>query len=376
MEKSCLLSIVIPCYNESATLERCVNSVIGIQSGVFKLEIHIVDDASSDNSFEIAKKLSDLHTEIKVHRHQTNQGKGAALRTGFQHATGDFVAVQDADLEYDPVDLKRLIRPLIENKADVVLGSRFLSSETRRVLYYWHSVGNSFLTMLSNMMTDLNLSDMETCYKVFRREIIQSITIEENRFGFEPEIIAKIARMKIRIYEMGISYFGRTYDEGKKINWKDGVRALYCILRYNLHVTPAPIQFLMYLLIGGTAAVFNLGTFLIFRFFDVSPLVSASVAFISAACLNYILCIWILFRHEARWNAFFELLVFSAVVICVGGLDVLTTSTLIGWHIPEVKAKALASGFVLFLNFIGRRSIIFPERKKNNRKSKVLSRMS
>lgn len=351
-----LLSIIVPCYNESATLEKCVNSVIDIQDDLLNVEIHIVDDASTDNSFEIAKKLGDHNTLIKVHRHLVNQGKGAALRTGFQHATGDFVAVQDADLEYDPVDLKKLIRPLIENRADVVLGSRFLSGETRRVLYFWHSVGNSFLTLLSNMMTDLNLSDMETCYKVFRRETVQRITLEENRFGFEPEIVAKIARLNIRVYEMGISYYGRTYDEGKKINWKDGVRALYCIMRYNLYRTPPPVKFLIYLFIGGVTAVFNLGLFLVLRFFEVPLMISASGAFISAALLNYLLCILILFRRKARWNAFTEIVVFSGVVLCAGCFDVFTTSTLISWDVSEVNAKALACGFGLFLSFAGRKA--------------------
>jgi glycosyltransferase involved in cell wall biosynthesis len=371
MENHSTLSIVIPCYNESATLEKCVNAVLKLQSNLLGIDIHIVDDASTDNSFAIAQKLSILHPVIKVHKHQINQGKGAALRTGFQHATGDFVAVQDADLEYDPNDLKRLLIPLIENKADVVLGSRFLSSETHRVLYFWHSVGNTFLTLLSNMMTDLNLTDMETCYKVFRREIIQSITIEENRFGFEPEIVAKIAQQKVRIYEMGISYFGRTYDEGKKINWKDGVRALYCILRYNFHVAPAPIQFLMYLFIGGTAAVFNLGMFLLFRSFDIPLLISVPAAFVSAAFLNYFLCIRVLFRHKARWNAFTEILIFSAVVLGIGSIDVLATSTLVNYHIPEVEAKVIASGLGLFLNFTGRRSIVF--RRKTKKGLKVTS---
>jgi glycosyltransferase involved in cell wall biosynthesis len=300
-----------------------------------------------------------------VHKHQINQGKGAALRTGFQHATGDFVAVQDADLEYDPNDLKRLLIPLIENKADVVLGSRFLSSETHRVLYFWHSVGNTFLTLLSNMMTDLNLTDMETCYKVFRREIIQSITIEENRFGFEPEIIAKIAHMNVRIYEMGISYFGRTYDEGKKINWKDGISALYCILRYNLHVAPASMQFLVYLIIGATAAVFNLGAFLLFRSFDLPLLISVPAAFLSAAFLNYVLCIRTLFGYKAHWNAFSELLIFSAIILGIGSFDVLTTSTLVNYHIPEAKAKAIASGLGLFLSFIGIKSIGFREKNRS-----------
>ena len=209
----------------------------------------------------IARRLESVHPEIRVFRHEVNRGKGAALRTGFANATGMFVAVQDADLEYDPMDLLGLLKPLVEGKADVVLGSRFLSSGEHRVLYFWHSVGNRVLTLLSNMFTDLNLTDMETCYKVFRRDVLQRVTLRENRFGFEPEIVANIARMRLRIFEMGISYSGRTYEEGKKIGAKDGFRALYCILKYNLPHAPLPFQFAVYLLIGGIAALVNLACF-------------------------------------------------------------------------------------------------------------------
>lgn len=211
-----VLTTVIPCYNEERTLEKCVEEVLKIQDDQLRIEIVIVDDCSQDGSYGIAQQLTKKYRNIKLFKHEKNQGKGAALRTGFKEATGDYVAVQDADLEYDPNDLKRLVRPLCEGKADVVLGSRFASGECHRVLFFWHSMGNKFLTFLSNMFTDLNLTDMETCYKVFKRKIIQSIEIEENRFGFEPEIVAKIASLRLRIYEMGISYSGRTYEEGKK----------------------------------------------------------------------------------------------------------------------------------------------------------------
>jgi glycosyltransferase involved in cell wall biosynthesis len=236
------LSIVIPCFNEEKTIKECVERVLEIADDNLSLELIIVDDHSTDNSYSIARKLEINHPEIKIIRHEKNSGKGAALRSGFKMATGDFVAVQDADLEYDPVDLKRLLIPLVQGDADVVLGSRFLSTGFHRVLYFWHYMGNRFLTFLSNMFTDLNLTDMETCYKVFRREIIQDIDIKENRFGFEPEIIAKIAQRRLRIFEMGISYRGRTYEEGKKIGVKDGFRTLYCIFRYNAHKAPLPIQ--------------------------------------------------------------------------------------------------------------------------------------
>ena len=224
------LSIIIPCYNESSTIVSLINAVK--QSPVTDREIIIVDDGSKDGTRDILDQLSD--PEVRVIFHKVNQGKGAALRTGFQEATGDICIVQDADLEYDPREFPLVIQPIVEDKADVVFGSRFQSGRPHRVVYFWHRIGNGILTLMSNFFTDLNLSDMETCYKAFRREVIQSINIRENRFGFEPEVTAKIAKMNLRIYEVGISYYGRTYDEGKKIGWKDGVRAVYCILKYNL----------------------------------------------------------------------------------------------------------------------------------------------
>jgi glycosyltransferase involved in cell wall biosynthesis len=230
------LSIVIPCYNEEKTLEAIVDRVLAADRCGLDLEMVIVDDGSRDKSVEVMKALAVKHPEISTQFHGINQGKGAALRTGFKQATGDIVLVQDADLEYNPNDYPKLLQPLIDGRADVVFGSRFKGGEESRVLYFWHSMGNKLLTLASNMFTDLNLTDMETCYKAFRREIIQSVDIVENRFGFEPEITAKIAhiRPRPRIYEVGISYAGRTYEEGKKIGWRDGVRAFYCIVRYNL----------------------------------------------------------------------------------------------------------------------------------------------
>ncbi len=225
------LSIVIPCYNEKNTIENIVSAVK--DSPVKDIEIVIVDDFSTDGTRDILRDKLTSQVD-KVVFHDFNQGKGAALRTGFQHVTGDFVIVQDADLEYDPKEYPILLEPLIKGKADVVFGSRFMGGSAHRVVYFWHYLGNRFLTLLSNMFTNINLTDMETCYKMFRREVIQNIKIEENRFGFEPEITAKVAKGNWRIYEVGISYYGRTYAEGKKIGWKDGFRAIYAILRYNL----------------------------------------------------------------------------------------------------------------------------------------------
>ncbi len=227
------LSIIIPCYNEMSTIKTILEAV---QNSPYEdKEIIIVDDCSRDGTRDVLKNEIEPSGAAKVIYHEINQGKGAALRTGITGATGDVVIIQDADMEYDPNEYPKLVEPIAKGKADVVFGSRFAGGDAHRVVYYWHRIGNGLLTLLSNMFTNLNLTDMETCYKVFKREIIQSIQIEENRFGFEPEITAKIAKIpEIRIYEVGISYYGRTYAEGKKIGWKDGFRAIYCILKYNL----------------------------------------------------------------------------------------------------------------------------------------------
>lgn len=232
------VSVIIPCYNEAATLEDLLNKVLAADVCGLQKEVIIIDDASTDDSLNLAKGLAEKETRVSVVNHGRNQGKGAALHTGFAHATGQIILIQDADMEYDPSQYPKLLQLILDGQADVVYGSRFIGGDSRRVLYFWHALGNKVLTFFSNMMTNLTLTDMETCYKVFRREVLDHFTLREKRFGFEPEFTAKISRVSspapLRIYEVGITYSGRTYAQGKKITWKDGVSALCCIVRYSL----------------------------------------------------------------------------------------------------------------------------------------------
>src|SRR5262245_54547006 len=354
------LSLIIPCYNEIATLQRCVASVMNIANANLALEIIIVDDYSTDGSLAIANTLAARHQEIRVLRHAKNMGKGAAIRSGISEASGNFVAIQDADLEYDPKDLRRLVEPLVAGKADVVIGSRFLSSGAHRVLYFWHSVGNKFLTLLSNMMTDLNLTDMECCYKVFQREALKDIVIEENRFGFEPEIVAKMSNKRLRIYEMNISYDGRTYAEGKKITWKDGLKAIYCILHYNVPHCPPYIQFVAYLFVGGAAAIVNLLVFLPLYSFGLPLVIAAPTAFIVAAAVNYLLSIVFVFRHNARWGNIWEIVIYCVVVLAGAMLDLFITKLFVDVEKSPAIAKIAAITLLLIFNFVGRRYLVFP----------------
>lgn len=226
------LSIVMPCYNELQSIEQFVDKVLAVELDIER-ELIVVDDCSTDGTRELLDTMNE-HENIRVIMHEKNRGKGTSLRTGFENASGDIIIIQDADLEYEPEEYPKLLKPILDGKADVVYGSRFVGGESHRVLYFWHSLGNKFLTFLSNAFTNLNLNDMEVCYKTFRREVLDEIELKEDRFGFEPEFTAKIAQNLFAVYEVGISYYGRTHEEGKKIGWKDGVRACYVILKYGL----------------------------------------------------------------------------------------------------------------------------------------------
>jgi len=355
-----VLTIVVPCYNEEKTLEQCVARVREIADEEIRLEIIIVDDCSSDDSLAIAHGLARRYPESKVLQHSDNQGKGAALRTGFQQAGGDIVAVQDADLEYDPRDLKRLVGPIREGRADVVLGSRFLSAGAHRVFYFWHSMGNKFLTLLSNMYTDLNLTDMETCYKVFRREVIQGIPIRENRFGFEPEIVAEIAHQRLRIYEMGISYAGRSYGEGKKIGIRDGFRAIYCILRYNGYRAAWPMQFLLYCGLGFLSGLLDLAFFSTLFYNGAGLSTATFTALLPASGTEYFLCTALLFRQGVRWNIPQELLFFFLISTIIALAALYGTSILLTLGFAPWSAHLFSSCSLLPLNFLGKKYFVFP----------------
>ena len=355
------LSVVIPCYNEEKTLARCIERVLEIRDASTVLEVIIVDDGSTDGSLQTAIALRAEHPEVQVITQTRNQGKGAALRAGFRAATGDFVAVQDADLEYDPHDLKRMLTPLVEGKADVVLGSRFLPVGAHRVLYFWHSLGNYLLTFLSNMFTDLNLTDMETGYKVFRGDLIRGIEIREPRFGFEPEIVAKLARLRPRIYEIGISYYGRTYEEGKKVGYRDGLRALYCILKYNSPWAPWFLQFLAYSLAAIPAAAIDLAGFLLFAKSGVGMSLSSALGFILALLASYRILTGFVFRRGAKWGARGELIIYglAACIACV--VDVAIALPFFLGPVHPVLSKLISFLLVWVALFPALRLLVFPE---------------
>ncbi|WP_419788229.1 glycosyltransferase [Pseudodesulfovibrio sp.] len=355
-------SVVVPCYNEEETLRESIENLRTIADDQLSLEVLLVDDCSTDNSLAIAEELANQYENVTVLRHRVNQGKGGALQTGFAAAKGEFVGIHDADMEYDPMDLRHLLVPLVDGRADAVLGSRYLAAnDTRRVLYFYHTMINKGLTFLSNVFTDLDLTDMETCYKVFRRELIQSLDLKEKRFGIEPEMVSKIAHANARVYERGISYAGRTYEEGKKIGWKDGIRALYCLFHYNAHRAPAPLQFLIYFFIGAMAAIVNaIGFLALLPFTSVG--VAAVIAFIIAAGVNYWLCIKILFRHKARWSGPGEIGVYAATVAVLCVVDLAITVGLVSIGLSALGAKLIATLIGFVLNFMARKLFVFPEK--------------
>lgn len=355
------LSVVVPCFNEENTLRVCVERVLQIEDPSLDLEVVIVDDGSTDRSVAVAHALAVQYPQVTVLPRQRNQGKGAAVRAGFQCATGDFIAVQDADLEYDPQDLRRMLVPLIEDKADVVFGSRFLSVGAHRVLYFWHYLGNYFLTALSNMFTDLNMTDMESGYKVFRCDVIRAIRIEEERFGFEPEIVAKVAHLRPRIFEIGISYYGRTYEEGKKIGFKDGLKALYCILKYNTPKSPWFLQFLVYLMTGAAAAAVNGVIFVLLLGGGLGPVSSAAPAFAAAASTLCLFCFKLVFRHNAKWSTRGELILLFVAACTAFIVDLVLTGGFLVYGLPPWRAKLFAFVLTLVPLFPFLRLLIFPE---------------
>ncbi len=365
-------SIIIPCFNEEKTLRKSVERLIAIIGDDLGLEIIIVDDGSTDRSREVARELSSEHSNLRLIEHTSNQGKGAALRSGFAAATGEVVAVHDADLEYNPRDLKKLIDLVVEDKADVVFGSRFLAGEEHRVLYFWHSLGNRFLTFLSNMLTDLNLTDMEACYKVFKREVIQGIEICENRFGVEPEIVAKVAQKRLRIYEMGVSYAGRTYEEGKKIGTRDGLRALYCILRYNAYQAPIPLQFAFYLPHTLVAILAGLVAFRL-MINDQAGVAMAGLAtatlvgYLTFSIINVIGSTSLIFRKMSRWGPWPEILLHAVVLGFVFALEFGLSSAFFraGW--PWIWAKLCSFSIASMLIYLGYRFVVFSPKVASGR---------
>ncbi len=366
-----LLSLIIPIYNEEKTLKDIVYNTLSIEKLPYaidnniKLELVLVDDFSSDNSLKIAHELEKDDNRIKVFSHNKNQGKGSALKTGFLEAKGDFIGIQDADMEYNPKDYLKLIKPLIENRADVCFGSRYLKQDTRRVLYFWHTFMNKGLTLLTNMYTNLDITDMETCYKLFKKEVIKEIApkLKENRFGFEPEVTIYTAVGKYRVFECAIDYNPRSYEEGKKIKAKDGFRALYCILHYGAHSAPLPMQFLLYILIGAISAVVNILSFLILAQFNSSLILNIAIAFILSALVNYFLCILLLFRHKARWSTFGEILAYILTLVIMGTLDYFITYLCLKGGLNNFFAKSFSSLFGLVGNFLFRKYFVFFEKK-------------
>lgn len=360
-EPSIKLSLVIPCYNEQKTLKACVSRCLELINHDISLELIIVDDCSTDGSAAIGERLAETHPEILFLRHERNMGKGAALRTGFRHATGMYVGIQDADAEYQPLDYLELLKPLISKKADVVYGSRYLRQDTRRVLYFWHTWMNRSLTFISNMFTNLDITDMETCYKLFSRETLLKLIphLHENRFGIEPEITSAVSLLRCRVYECAIHYNPRSYEEGKKIGWRDGIRALYCILHYGAPHAPLPMQILLYAIIGALCAIVNLLAFSCLFFWGLGLAEATVAAFIIAAASNYFLCIAILFQHKARRSGPGEVFVYILSVLCMCLIDVGVTLGLVQIGMSPIWSKTWATLIGFAGNFLFRKYLVF-----------------
>ncbi len=366
------LSLIVPVYNEEKTLSSIVEKINKLQNEKYlkenniELEIILVDDCSTDNSFSIAKELEKKYSNTKVFQNPKNMGKGSALKTGFLNANGDFIGIQDADDEYNPLEYAKLLKPLLENNADVVYGSRYLKRDTRRILYFWHTFMNKGLTLLTNMYTNLDITDMETCYKLFKKEVIKKLapTLKENCFGFEPEITIKVANENYRVYECAISYNPRSYEEGKKIKAKDGFHALYCILHYGGPKAPIPMQFILYIFIGGISAIVNILTFVILAKISGNLVVNVAISFILASIVNYLLCILLLFRHKARWSSFMEITTYIITLAIMGCVDYYSTLLFLTLGLNNFWAKSFSNVIGLFGNFLLRKYFVFLEKKK------------
>lgn len=355
------LSLIIPCYNERDTLAECVRRCLKLCEHNVRLELVIVNDCSTDGSLEVAESLAEQYPQVTLISHEHNRGKGAALRTGFQVAKGDYVGIQDADSEYDPLDYLELLQPILEGKADVVYGSRYLRTDPRRVLQFWHTWMNRSLTFVSNMFTNLDITDMETCYKLFTAKAILEIAplLQEDRFGFEPEVTELVSRLRFRVYECAIHYQPRSHEEGKKIGWRDGVRALYCIFHYGAPYAPLPMQIVIYFFIGLVSAMLNIFSFNCFISWGLSLLPAVIIAFCLAALLNYLLCLAILFRHRARWSSMGEIGAYIVAVLSMCLLDYLCTSGFISLGLTPIWAKAFSTVIGFAGNFILRKYYVF-----------------
>ena len=355
------LSLVIPCYNEEKTICQLVETVIQVLNEHISLELVIVDDCSTDSSYAEIQKIKEKYPQIiKVLKQEVNKGKGAALHLGLMSASGDYIGIQDADMEYNPMDYLELVKYLEKDVADVVYGSRYLRRSNRRALYFWHTLMNKTLTFFSNTFTNIDITDMETCYKLFKKDVIHNIVpqLKENRFGFEPEVTQYVALGQYRVYECAIEYNPRSYEEGKKINWKDGVRALYCIVKYGAPYAPLPMQLLLYLLIGSISAVFNIIAFaILFNLLSI-PL-SQFFAYCVGAVVNYFLCITLLFHCKGKWASVKRFLLYCWVVLLMCSFDFIITISLIYINCSPITSKTIAAFLGVFGNFILRKYIVF-----------------